>query len=395
MNTPTYESELSRRGAAREPATPHDVTMYAGSSIAVGFDDGDAEGDEDLDANTVLNAGTVVAERYEILRMLGTGGMGAVYLGEHLKVGRKVAIKVLHAEWSAVPEVAGRFAAEARTASAIGHPGIVDVLDAGELADGRLFLVMEFLDGEDLGQTLDRYGALPALEACALVRPVAEAIGVAHEAGIVHRDLKPDNIIVTERTTGTAVKVLDFGVASNQAPQQRQRSAAATTPGMVIGTPEHMSPEQALGEPAGPHFDIYALGSVLFTLIAGRPPFVDDNPLKVLAFKQTTTAPSLDQFVAGLPAELVSLVDDSLAIDVDRRPPTAEEFVARLDGALAILKGQVSPAAAPEAAKRRTSPLVAVALVGGLAAAVVGLVVATSPSDDPPTGELPEAATAA
>ncbi|MEZ4383602.1 MAG: serine/threonine-protein kinase [Nannocystaceae bacterium] len=384
---------MSSRDASHATVTPHDAkTLLAGhGSFDVDFVDEDASLDENDDFDAVLSAGTIVAERYEIHRVLGSGGMGLVYLGEHLLVGRKVAIKVLHAEWSAVPEVAGRFAAEARTASAIGHPGIIDVLDAGELDDGRLFLVMEFLDGEDLGQLLDRRGALPPLEACELVRAVAEAIGAAHEAGVVHRDLKPDNIIVSERGGEATVKVLDFGVASNQAPTQRLQSSAATTPGMVIGTPEHMSPEQALGEAAGPHFDIYALGSLLFILLSGRAPFVDPNPLKVLALKQSVPPPRVDQFVAGLPGELVALVDDTLAIDVGQRPPSAADFVARLDAALAILRGEAASAIpAPLAAAPRRSPLAAVALAGGVAAALLLVVLSILAGDAADTNAAAE-----
>ena len=283
-----------------------------------------------------LAPGTIVAGRYQVQALLGEGGMGAVYLGEHLAVGRKVAIKVLHAEWSQTQEVAARFAAEARTASAIGHPGIVDVLDAGSLDDGRLFLVMEHLDGRDLDRTLEAEGPMAPLRACRIVRAVAEAIAAAHAAGVIHRDLKPDNIIVVARGGEEVVKVLDFGVAADT--ERRAGTAARTTPGTTIGTPEHMSPEQAIGEAVGPHFDIYALGSVLFTLIAGRPPLVDANPLRLLGRKQSEAAPPLGSLVEGLPRALVELVADALAIDVGARPASVGAFVERLDGAIAALE---------------------------------------------------------
>ncbi|MEZ4449925.1 MAG: protein kinase [Nannocystaceae bacterium] len=275
---------------------------------------------------------TILASRYRVLTAIGSGGMGSVYLGEHLSVGRKVAIKVLHQEWSAMPAVAARFEAEARTASAIGHPGIVDVLDAGALPDGRLYLVMEYLSGRDLDRELAEDGPLPPIRACRLIRAAAHAIAAAHAAGIVHRDLKPDNILVATRAGEEIVKVLDFGIAADR--RHTRFNVATTAPGTMIGTPEHMPPEQAIGDEVGPHFDIYALSSTLFTLLTGDPPFVDDNPLRLLAAKQSEAPPSLEELVEGLPEALVELVDDALAINIDQRPATMVEFIERLDVAL-------------------------------------------------------------
>ncbi len=326
--------------------------------------------------NEHILSGTVLCDRYRVEALIGIGAMAQVYLGEHLEVGRKVAIKVLLTEWSSSPDVAGRFAAEARNASAIGHPGIIDVFDADVLEDGRRFLVMEYQEGRDLGLILDERGSFPAREACAIMGEVGAAIDAAHAAGVVHRDLKPENIMIARRGDNEVVKVLDFGVAANQA---RLSSAAATTPGMIIGTPEHMAPEQSIGEAVGPHFDIYALGSTLFTLIAGRPPFIDKNPMKILVAKQTAAPPSLGELVPGLPQKLIALVDDTLALDPSRRPATAHAFVERLNE---VVRAFDEPA--PDETRR---PWLGWALVaGGLGALALVFTLASqqAPAADPP-----------
>ncbi|MCB9753043.1 MAG: protein kinase [Myxococcales bacterium] len=321
-----------------------------------------------------IATGTVLCERYRVLSLLGAGAMGEVYLGEHVEVGRKVAIKVLLAEWSASPEITGRFVGEARTASAIGHPGIIDVFDAGTLGDGRRYLVMEYHEGRDLGVELAERGALAPRRACEIMRQVGAAIEAAHQAGVVHRDLKPDNIMIARRGDEDLAKVLDFGVAADQG---RLSSAAATTPGMIIGTPEHMSPEQAIGEAVGPHFDVYALGSTLFTLLAGRAPFEDPNPMKILVYKQTGPPPALGELVPGLPRELVELVDDTLSPDRARRPATAQAFVTRLEDALAALDN-------PRAAARRAwLPWVAAAAGFVVLATIAALVVSRGGPAEP------------
>lgn len=281
--------------------------------------------------------GTIIAQRYRIAEPLGRGGMGTVYLAEHVTVGRKVAIKVLTHEWSEHEVVARRFKEEARAASAAGHPNIIEVFDAGELPDRRLFIVMEFLTGRSLYEELVEVGPLDVLRACKIIRDVARAVRAAHGVGIIHRDLKPDNIMLVNRGEGEMVKVLDFGIsASADRTPEEQR---LTIPGHALGTPEYMAPEQSKGRPPTEQFDIYALGVMLYEALAGEPPFVSENVVEVLARKATEAPPRLDMRRAGLPPPLVELVHACIEVDPARRPPSAEAFLYVLEPIVSALEG--------------------------------------------------------
>jgi len=281
--------------------------------------------------------GTIIAQRYRIAEPLGRGGMGTVYLAEHVTVGRKVAIKVLTHEWSEHEVVARRFKEEARAASAAGHPNIIEVFDAGELPDGRLFIVMEFLTGRSLYEELVEVGPLDVLRACRIIRDVARAVRAAHGVGIIHRDLKPDNIMLVNRGEGEMVKVLDFGIsASADRTPEEQR---LTIPGHALGTPEYMAPEQSKGRPPTEQFDIYALGVMLYEALAGEPPFVSENVVEVLARKATEPPPRLDMRRGGLPPPLVELVHACIEVDPARRPPSAEAFLSVLEPIVSALEG--------------------------------------------------------
>jgi eukaryotic-like serine/threonine-protein kinase len=281
--------------------------------------------------------GTIIAQRYRIAEPLGRGGMGTVYLAEHVTVGRKVAIKVLTHEWSEHEVVARRFKEEARAASAAGHPNIIEVFDAGELPDRRLFIVMEFLTGRSLYQELVGSGPLDLLRACRIIRDVARAVRAAHGVGIIHRDLKPDNIMLVNRGEGEMVKVLDFGIsASADRTPEEQR---LTIPGHALGTPEYMAPEQSKGRPPTEQFDIYALGVMLYEALAGEPPFVSENVVEVLARKATEPPPRLDMRRGGLPPPLVELVHACIEVDPQRRPPSAEAFLSVLEPIVSALEG--------------------------------------------------------
>ncbi|MFO0633292.1 MAG: serine/threonine-protein kinase [Nannocystaceae bacterium] len=283
-------------------------------------------------AGEEIPRGVVIAERYRVEAALGRGGMGTVYLAEHVTVGRKVAVKVLTHEWSAHETVARRFREEARAASAAGHPNIVEVFDAGTLPDGRLYLVMEHLVGRSLYDELQAQRTLPPARAVAIMRDVARGVAAAHDVGIIHRDLKPDNVMLVRRGDGETVKVLDFGIsASAERVAEQQR---LTQPGHALGTPEYMAPEQAKGRAPTERVDIYAIVAMLFELLAGQPPFVSENFVEVLARKATEPAPALDAVRPGLPPGLVALVRDCLAIDPAARPRDARELIARLDHAL-------------------------------------------------------------
>src|SRR5207245_1864969 len=185
---------------------------------------------------------------YRVLSLLGEGGMGAVYLAEHPGIGRRVAVKVLHKQYTTDEQLLGRLLNEARAANAIRHPNIIEILDSGMRPDGTPFLVMELLEGESLGARIRRVGRLPIREAVEFTYQTASALGAAHKKGIVHRDLKPDNLFVVADPHGVLperIKVLDFGIAKLQQPQPGD--SVKTRTGTLMGTPIYMSPEQCRG----------------------------------------------------------------------------------------------------------------------------------------------------
>lgn len=220
--------------------------------------------------------GETLLEKYKITGLLGRGGMGAVYQGTHLRTGRKVAVKVLDDRFLANRSIVQRFGREARSASSIQHPGIVEVLDLDQLPDGAPFLVMELLDGETLGSFIERKQRLSQSQAVEIFDQLLEALEAAHERGIVHRDLKPDNIFLLppSHSGKRAVKILDFGI-SQKADEVRSH---LTQTGAVLGTPHYMSPEQALGESAlDACADVYAAAVVLYECVVGEVPYDAPN----------------------------------------------------------------------------------------------------------------------
>ncbi|PRP92224.1 Serine/threonine-protein kinase StkP [Enhygromyxa salina] len=317
-------TQILEQSAASPAAEPRDSRSSARSGPST----------PGLDAKELIDPGTVIADRYRVLSRLGRGGMGYVYLGEHVTVGRSVAIKVLTHDWSCTTSVAQRFRAEARAASAAGHPNIVEVFDAGELADGRLYLVMEFLTGRNLFEEVQTVGPMPIPRARHVMRDVGRAIRAAHEVGIIHRDLKPDNVMLVDRgrDEGEVVKVLDFGISSSA--ERAEGEQRLTTVGQALGTPEYMAPEQAKGHQADERFDIYALGVMFYELLTGDPPFHGTNVFEIVTRKTSEPAPSIGTKCEGMPAELVALIDDCLSLEPDDRPRTAQLFLARLEDVL-------------------------------------------------------------
>jgi serine/threonine-protein kinase len=236
-------------------------------------------------------------------------------------------MKVLSAGWAKTADVTRRFRAEARAASAIGHPNIVEVLDADELPDGRPFIVMEHIKGRDLLAVLRAEPPLAWQRVCTIAARIAHALHAAHGIGIIHRDLKAENVMLVATPAGEIVKVLDFGVAVNIA----DGAERATRPGIAVGTPEYMAPEQARGDTPAPSFDIYALGVLMFELLVGEPPFTAANPLEILGRKAVSPAPKIASRRTDLPPEVAELVDECLAMDPADRPATAQELGERLD----------------------------------------------------------------
>jgi tRNA A-37 threonylcarbamoyl transferase component Bud32 len=269
---------------------------------------------------------------YRVVSRLGMGGMGAVYIGEHTRIGRKVAIKVLLPELSRKQEIVDRFFNEARASTAIGHPGIVQTFDFGEHDDGSAFLVMELLTGEALNERLDRLGRLNEDDAARIARQCASALAAAHAAGIIHRDLKPANIFLArdpEMEAGERVKILDFGIAkltdSGNAGELRTRT------GSMMGTPAYMSPEQCRGAGLVDHrSDIYSLGCVIFRMVCGRPPFVAEGAGEIIACHLREPAPSPRSFAPALSAAFEAVVQRTLSKSPDARFASMAELAAVL-----------------------------------------------------------------
>jgi hypothetical protein len=232
--------------------------------------------------------GQVVADRYHVLKKLGEGGMGQVYLAEHVKMGRRSAIKVMNPSMVHDPDAVSRFNREAANASRITHPNVCAIYDFGETPDGLIYLAMEFIEGEPLSGLLEREGALPPLRAAHIFAQVADALQAAHDLAIVHRDLKPDNIMISpSRTGGDVVKVVDFGIAKAVGGDDSQK---VTKTGLVVGTPEFMSPEQLAGDKLDGRSDIYSLALVLYKMLTGKLPF-EGTTVQETMIKRLTDEP--------------------------------------------------------------------------------------------------------
>lgn len=227
-------------------------------------------------------AGTLLLGRYQVLDRIGDGGMGTVYLAEHTTILKKFAIKVLSAQLSLREDHVDRFMREARAASMITHPNVVEITDFGLTPDGQPFFVMEYLQGKDLSQVLAEGGPLPWKRARPILIQVCSALQAAHEQGIVHRDMKPGNVVLVKRgTVQDHVKVLDFGIAKVIS-QEADAKGGLTQSGVVVGTPEYMSPEQGWGQPVDHRGDIYAVGVLLYELLTGKIPFAGATMMEIL-----------------------------------------------------------------------------------------------------------------
>jgi eukaryotic-like serine/threonine-protein kinase len=277
-----------------------------------------------------------VIGNYRILRGIGEGGMGAVYIAEHALIGRQAAIKVLLREMSSRPDVVTRFFNEARAASAVRHPGIVEIYDFGYHTDGSAYIVMEYLEGESLALRLQHTGTLFEMRAAALCRQVAGALGAAHAKGIVHRDLKPDNIYIVRDPDiigGERIKILDFGIAKLAAAGDLPGQSVTRT-GSVIGTPPYMSPEQCKGAGNVDHrADLYALGCVLFEMVCGRAPFLAEGGGEIMAQHIYAVVPQPSSIRPVTP-QLEQVILHALAKEPSQRFQSADEMIAALHSAV-------------------------------------------------------------
>jgi serine/threonine-protein kinase len=269
--------------------------------------------------------GSIIAERYHVLRKLGEGGMGQVYLAEHVRMGRKSALKVMNPGMVKDVDAVTRFNREAANASRISHPNVAAVYDFGETPDGVIYLAMEFVDGPPLTKVIESQGSLPPQRAAEIVRQAADALAVAHDMGIVHRDLKPDNIMLaTTRDGGDLVKVVDFGIAKAAGADAQK----VTRTGLVVGTPEYMSPEQLAGDKLDGRSDIYSLALVAFNMLTGTLPFPSDSTQESMIMRLTDKPQPLQAMKSDVPwpAEVQRVMDRALERQASARYASAPEF---------------------------------------------------------------------
>ena len=275
--------------------------------------------------------GGITIGQYRVIGMIGQGGMGAVYAGEHVLLGRPAAIKVLLPELSRNQDMVMRFFNEARAATAIRHPGIVEIYDFGWSADGAAFIVMEHLEGETLARRLTRQ-RLSWQAALAIVRQIGGALSAAHAKGIVHRDLKPDNIFLVldpEVPGGERIKLLDFGIAKLAGESATGMNMTRT--GAVMGTPTYMSPEQCRGVAADHRADLYALGCIAFEMCGGRPPFIGEGTGDVLAAHIHVQPPSIADLGSRVPPDVERLVQQLLAKSPAQRVQSGADLIRAVD----------------------------------------------------------------
>ena len=283
----------------------------------------------------------LIAGRFRIERQIGTGGMGAVYLATHLDLERPVAVKIIRPEFAADADVSDRLLREARTMAKLRHPNAAMIFDAGNLPDGRHFIVMEFVEGETLSQALARDGRFSFTDAIDIATQICDVLEEAHRLGIIHRDLKPSNILLGKR----GVCVLDFGVAKVLASSAESTATHASTgSGQLIGTPRYMSPEQCLGQRVGARSDLYSLGVLLYEMLAGRPPFVDPLQSALLVKQATAPAPPLPRLRQDIPRALALAVHSLLAKRPEDRPRTAAMAKMLLERSLVRPEGPVAHA---------------------------------------------------
>jgi len=319
----------------------------------------------------------MVGGKYRLERVLGTGAVGTVYGAVHQWTNREVAVKLLHEQVGDDAMTRQRFLREAQVAAGLKHPNVVDVLDMGD-EDGKVYLVMEMLEGESLEARREREGKLSAGEALGLLLPVMDALERAHATGIVHRDLKPDNIFLHRGEGGLVPKVLDFGIAKRLAATDGLQTAVGT----VLGTPQYMSPEQAAAESnVGPTSDIWSIGVVLFELLTGRPPFEGKTRAALMFAIVSGDAPPCASVDPSVPAEVGKAIDRALRNKADERYASMRELAdalreaARRDGVQVKSLGSAGralpsmrPGAAPVAGRANR---VAVALAVAAAVAVL------------------------
>ncbi|HKN69281.1 MAG TPA: serine/threonine-protein kinase [Gemmatimonadaceae bacterium] len=309
--------------------------------------------------------GAIIADRYHVIGKLGEGGMGQVYLAEHVKMGRRSALKVMNPALVKDADAISRFNREAANASRINHPNVADVYDFGETPDGIIYLAMELVEGPTLTKVIEEQGPLPPSRVATIVRQASEALAVAHDMGIVHRDLKPDNIMLARNRDGSdCAKIVDFGIAK-AADSAAQK---VTKTGLVIGTPEYMSPEQLAGDTLDGRSDIYSLALVAFNMLTGKLPFPAETAQESMIMRLTEPPRKLVQMRPEIPwtEPVQAALDRALQRDVNARYASASEFGRALSSALEGMSAAPAPtpARAPETRSTGSNPTLPVTRVG-------------------------------
>jgi eukaryotic-like serine/threonine-protein kinase len=282
--------------------------------------------------------GDLIADRYDLEELVGTGGMSSVFRAHDRQLERDVAIKILHAHYASDPEYLERFRREARAVARLSHPNIVTVIDRGD-DDGRQYIVFEHVEGENLKELVLRSGRLSVRRALELALAIADGLSFAHDHGLVHRDVKPQNILLSREGE---VKVTDFGIA-----RSLHMEHGMTQTGTVLGTGEYLAPEQASGKPVSPATDVYSLGIVLWELLAGDVPFTGDNFVAVALRHVNEPPPHLRERRPDVTPRLDAAIQRALAKDPARRFPSMTAFAKELRACLAEAEGEI-PAVDPE-----------------------------------------------
>jgi len=273
--------------------------------------------------------GKTLSGRYLVRRRIGKGGMGEVFEADHIGLDKRVAIKFLLDKFNTDREVLMRFHREARLASKIGHDNIIDITDIGEDDEGRAYIVMELLEGLDLGQVLQRSGPMHVHRAVHLIRQICRGLAAAHDKQIVHRDMKPENVFLTQRDDRLdVVKIMDFGIS--KVIDAHDSKVRLTQTGAVVGTPVYMAPEQAMGDEVDHRCDVYAVGVMLFELLCGRPPFEGTTYLSLVTQHINAAPPNPRTLRPDIPPSVEKLILDALEKDPAKRVPTIRAFEQRL-----------------------------------------------------------------
>jgi serine/threonine protein kinase len=302
--------------------------------------------------------GVVLSDRYRILRKIGEGGMGCVYQAEHALIEKKVALKVLFQDLTRRPDLVARFLQEAKSASRIGHENVIDISDFGQSPDGLVYIAMEYLDGQDLGKLLKAQKVLDWQRARPILMQITKALRAAHERGVIHRDMKPENVYLIQRDgRPDFVKVLDFGIAKVVNPDESDGPRLTQT-GMIFGTPEYMSPEQAQGSPPDHRVDVYAVGCIMYHLLTGSVPFTADNFMGILTKHLLERPVPLRQRRPDLdiPPEVEVVCLRALEKDRDKRYADMDAFYQALGAAGGMPFEPSSVFSAPRPAAKQPTP---------------------------------------